>query len=80
MSVNKRNILIAVVLIIVAAILKVATYPNSINPIVAIALFSGAIFQDKKLAFFYSQNLLQKKQFRQLIDLNMDNFTQIIFA
>ncbi len=52
MSVNKRNILIAVVLILVAAILKVATYPNSINPIVAIALFSGAIFQDKKLAFF----------------------------
>ena len=47
----KKNIGIAAVLIVVAAVLKVTTFPNSINPIIAIALFSGAIFKDKKLAF-----------------------------
>ncbi len=52
MSLNKRNLIIAAVLILVAAVLKVATYQQgSINPIIAIALFCGAIFTDKKLAF-----------------------------
>lgn len=43
--------LIAAILITVAAVLKVTTFPFSINPIIAIALFSGAIISDKKLAF-----------------------------
>lgn len=53
MSQNKNNIIIAVALILLAAILKVATYHNSfsITPIIAIALFSGAVISDKKLAF-----------------------------
>ena len=51
MNQTKKNILIAVALIIFAAVLKVITYPNSFNPIIAIALFSGAVITDKKLAF-----------------------------
>ena len=39
------------VLVILAAIMKVVTFPHSINPIIAISLFSGAIIKDKKFAF-----------------------------
>lgn len=51
MNQTKTNILIAVVLVVFAAVLKVATYPYSFNPIIAISLFSGAVIADKKLAF-----------------------------
>lgn len=51
MSQKKTNLLIATSLILFAAILKVVTYPNSFNPIIAISLFSGAIMTDKKMAF-----------------------------
>jgi len=51
MSQTQRNLLIAAVLVVLAAILKVITYPNSFNPIIAIALFSGAVITDKKIAF-----------------------------
>lgn len=47
----KKNIIIATALIIVAATLKVVTFPNSFTPIIAIALFCGAIFEEKKMAF-----------------------------
>lgn len=48
---NRTNILLSAGLILLAAILKVTTYPNSFNPIIAISLFSGAIISDRKLAF-----------------------------
>ena len=48
---TKKNIIIASILVIVAATLKVVTFPNSFTPIIAIALFCGAVFQDKKMAF-----------------------------
>ncbi len=51
MSISQKNLIMAVVLVIVAAFLKLFTYPQSINPIVAIALFSGAVISDRKLAF-----------------------------
>jgi len=51
MKQNKLNLLIAAVLILFAAILKVATYPDTFSPIIAIALFSGTVITDKKLSF-----------------------------
>ncbi len=51
MNQNKLNILTAGVLIISAAILKVTTFPHSVNPIIAISLFSGAVIKDRKFAF-----------------------------
>ena len=51
MNQNKLNILTALVLILSAAVLKVSTFPHSVNPIIAISLFSGAIIKDRKFAF-----------------------------
>src|SRR4051812_46745426 len=51
MKQNKLNLLIAAVLILFAAILKVTTYPHTYSPIIAIALFSGVVITDKKLSF-----------------------------
>ena len=51
MNQNKLNIITAVILIISAAILKVSTFPYSVNPIIAISLFSGAVIKDRKLSF-----------------------------
>ena len=51
MNQNKTNIAIGSILVILAAILKVTTFPHSINPIIAISLFSGVVISDKKLAF-----------------------------
>ena len=51
MNQNKTNIAIGSILVVLAAILKVTTFPHSINPIIAISLFSGVVISDKKLAF-----------------------------
>lgn len=51
MTQNKSNILIGSILVVFAAIMKVVTFPHSINPIIAISLFSGVIIKDKKIAF-----------------------------
>ena len=51
MSQHKTNIIIAGILILFAAIMKVITFPLSFNPIIAIAFFSGAVIKDKKLSF-----------------------------
>ncbi len=51
MKQNKINLLIAAVVIIFAALLKAATYPHAFSPMIAIALFSGAVITDKKLSF-----------------------------
>jgi hypothetical protein len=48
----KLDLLIAAALIVFAAVLKVVTYPHTLSPIIAIALFSGAVISDKKLSFF----------------------------
>ena len=51
MNQKKTNIIIGSILVLIAAILKVTTFPHSINPIIAISLFSGVVISDKKLAF-----------------------------
>jgi hypothetical protein len=51
MSQNKSNILIGAALVVLAAVLKITTFPHSVNPIIAISLFSGAIISNKKMAF-----------------------------
>jgi len=51
MTQNKKYLIIGSLLILFAALLKAATYPFSINPIIAISLFSGVIIKEKKYAF-----------------------------
>jgi hypothetical protein len=46
-----QNIVTGAFLIIFSAVLKVITFPHSINPIIAISLFSGVVIKDKKMAF-----------------------------
>lgn len=48
---NKSSILIAVILVLVAALSRVILYPHNFSPMVGMALFAGATFTDKKLAF-----------------------------
>ena len=45
------SIIIAVLLILIAAISRVVMYPHNFSPIVGMAVFSGAIIKDKRLAF-----------------------------
>ncbi|MEO8769046.1 MAG: DUF6580 family putative transport protein [Ferruginibacter sp.] len=51
MKQNKTNLLLAVILILAAAISKVITYPHTFDPIIGMALFSGAVVKDKRFAF-----------------------------
>ena len=51
MNQNKTTFIIGLSLIVLAATMKVATFPHSINPIIAISLFSGVLIKDKKWAF-----------------------------
>ncbi len=44
-------LLIAMVMIVAAALSRVAFYPLNFSPVIAMALFGGAIIKDKKLAF-----------------------------
>ena len=48
---NKGTLIIAVVLILAAAISRVLLYPHNFSPIIGMAIFSGAVIKDKKLAF-----------------------------
>jgi hypothetical protein len=48
---NKTSILIAVLLVVAAAISRVILYPHNFSPMVGMALFAGATFTDKRLAF-----------------------------
>jgi len=51
---NKQNtgtIVIAVLLILAAAISRVLMYPHNFSPIIGMAVFSGAIIKDRRLAF-----------------------------
>ena len=51
MTQQKTNVVIGALLVIFAAVLKVTTFPYSVNPIIAISLFSGVVITDRKLAF-----------------------------
>ena len=51
---NKQNtptIILAVILILAAAISRVVMYPHNFSPIIGMAIFSGAVVNDRRLAF-----------------------------
>lgn len=50
MNPNRYQIISGIVLITLASVMKAATFPYSINPIIAISLFSGVVISDKKWA------------------------------
>lgn len=52
MNLNKQSRIVGIALIALAAGMKVVTFPHSINPIIAISLFSGAVINDRRWAFF----------------------------
>lgn len=45
------SVLIAAILILLAAISRVAMYPHNFSPMIGMAIFGGAVIKDKKLAF-----------------------------
>ena len=51
MKQNTTMFLIAVVMILAAALSRIAFYPLNFSPVIAMALFGGAVIKDKKLAF-----------------------------
>jgi hypothetical protein len=58
LTVSDRNALffqtiLALVLIVLAAVLRIVPHPWNFAPIGAMALFSGALIQDKRLALFF---------------------------
>jgi hypothetical protein len=54
---EKENLLyrtvLALVIILIAAALRIAPHPWNFTPIGAMALFSGAVVRDRRLAFFF---------------------------
>ena len=44
-------VLIAMLMIVAAALSRIAFYPLNFSPVIAMALFGGAVIKDKKLAF-----------------------------
>jgi len=51
---NKQStstLIIAALLVIIAALSRVILYPHNFSPIIGMAVFSGAIIKDKRLAF-----------------------------
>jgi len=51
---NKQHtstIILAVLLILAAAVSRVVMYPHNFSPIIGMAIFSGAVIKDRKLAF-----------------------------
>src|SRR4051794_34979540 len=47
---NRRTIVLAVI-IVVAALARLARHPSNVTPIAAMALFGGACFTDRRLAY-----------------------------
>src|SRR6266852_5946462 len=45
--------LLALALIVLAAALRIAPHPWNFTPVGAMALFSGAVLRDRRLAFFF---------------------------
>ena len=48
---DNYSIIIAIFLILIAAISRVLLYPHNFSPMIGMAIFSGAVLKDKKLAF-----------------------------
>ena len=48
---NPSLIIVAALVILLAAFSRIVLYPNNFSPILAMAIFCGAMFRDKKLAF-----------------------------
>lgn len=48
---NQLHFLMAALLILAAACSRIILYPHNFSPIIGMALFGGAMIQDKKLAF-----------------------------
>ncbi|MBS1511504.1 MAG: hypothetical protein JST86_11725 [Bacteroidetes bacterium] len=48
---NTFSIIAAVLLVVLAAVSRVIMYPHNFSPMVGMAIFAGATFQNKKLAF-----------------------------
>lgn len=46
-----HNYIIAILIILISAVLRVIMYPNNFSSIIAMALFAGAIFTNKKYAY-----------------------------
>lgn len=51
MKQGKLNLIAATLLVIIAALIRVATYPHTYASAVAMGLFAGAVFTSKKYAF-----------------------------
>ncbi len=51
MKQDKSTIILASLLVIIAAISRVVMYPDNFSPIIGMAIFAGAVFTDKRLAF-----------------------------
>ena len=51
MKQSSTMVLIAVVMILAAALSRIAFYPLNFSPVIAMALFGGAVIKDKKIAF-----------------------------
>src|SRR5258707_2067648 len=45
--------LLALVLIVLAAALRIAPHPWNFTPVCAMALFSGSLLKDRRLTFFF---------------------------
>lgn len=50
-SINTRQLVLVAGLMFLAVIIRVILYPFNFSPVIAIALFSGAVVKDKKIAF-----------------------------
>lgn len=48
---NRTTLLIASLLIVIAALSRVALYPHNFSPVIGMAIFSGAVIKNRKLAF-----------------------------
>ena len=51
MNKQKSSVLIAIILVVLAALSRVALYPHNFSPIIGMAVFAGAVIKDKRFAF-----------------------------
>jgi hypothetical protein len=54
LKMNKQNtstLIIAALLVVIAALSRVILYPHNFSPIIGMAVFSGAVIKDRRLAF-----------------------------
>ena len=54
LKMNKQStstLIIAALLVVIAALSRVILYPNNFSPIIGMAIFSGAVIKDRRLAF-----------------------------